>query len=92
VSLCLHFNTDTIQGLWQTKLDEIAVNGKNILLSVANKSVIIDSGFYQVLGPHEAIVEFYENIPGSARIVSSDGPLNGQYACTPVNRVDCQSS
>jgi hypothetical protein len=75
---CLHYNMDTIQTFWQTKLDEIAVNGKNIALPVANKSVIIETINNQIWGFPEAIVEFYKNVPGSAPIESSDG----QYKCT----------
>jgi hypothetical protein len=76
---CLHYNMDTIQALWQTTLDEVAVNGKNISMPVTNKSVIIDSSLHQVSGPHKAIVKFYENIPGSAPTIESS---YNQYKCT----------
>jgi hypothetical protein len=69
---------DTIQAYWQTMLDEVAVNGTNISMPVANKRVVIESGLSQVFGPHGVIVEFYANIPGSAPIESS----YGQYTCT----------
>jgi cathepsin D len=78
---CLHINTDTIQPYWRINLDEIAVNGKNIsleLLPVADKLAFIDSDSVQVLGPRDAIVEFYKNIPGSTPLESSEV----QYTCT----------
>ncbi len=68
---CYCFNTDTIQGFWQTTFDAISVNGNDI--SVSTKDAIIDTGSTLISGDQESISNIYSKIPGSAQ--SPDGSL-----------------
>lgn len=62
---CLHFNTDMIQGFWQTTFDGISVNGNDIPVSI--KDAIIDTASTLISGDQESISSIYSKIPGSAQ-------------------------
>jgi cathepsin D len=68
---CLRFNTDMIQGFWQTTFDAISVNGNDIPVSI--KDAIIDTGSTLISGDQESISNIYSKIPGSAQ--APDGNL-----------------
>jgi hypothetical protein len=80
--LCFYFNTDTIQGYWQTAFDAISVNGSDI--SVSTRAAIIDTGTRYLLGDQESISNIYATIPGSAPI------QDGLWTSTLVTMFDCQ--
>ena len=67
---CLRFNTDTIQGYWQTTFDDITVNGN--VISVSTQDAIIDTGTTLLLGDQESIRNIYAQIPGSAQLQNSN--------------------
>ena len=67
----IRFNTDMIQGFWQTTFDAISVNGNDIPATI--KDAIIDSGSTLIGGDQETISNIYSKIPGSAQ--APDGSL-----------------
>jgi cathepsin D len=66
---CHCFNTDVIQGYWQTTFDAVSVNRNGI--SVSTQAAIIDTGTTLVLGDQQSISNIYANIPGSAQLQGS---------------------
>jgi cathepsin D len=66
----LFFNTDTMQGYWQTTFDGITANGKAI--SVSTQNAIIDTGTSFLLGDPESILNIYEQIPGSGQLQNTN--------------------
>jgi cathepsin D len=77
---CLHFNTDTIQGYWQTRLDNITINGNDTQISTTE--AIIDTGNSLILGDQISIANIYAAIPGSSRMNDSD-----LWTCTFVTEL-----
>ncbi len=63
---CHCFNTDVIQGYWQTTFDAMSINGNGI--SVSTQDAIIDTGTTFVLGDQQSISNIYAQIPGSAQL------------------------
>ena len=74
---CLRFNTDAIQGFWQTTFDAISVNGNDIPVSI--KDAIIDTGNTLISGDRESVSNIYSKIPGSA-----PGPDGSLWSSTPI--------
>jgi hypothetical protein len=76
--------TGMIQGLWNTKLDGITINGNDT--QVSTKDAIINSGTSLIIGDHDSIANIYAGIPGSIRLNQSADPLEvfQYWACTFV--------
>lgn len=83
---CLHSNTNTVQGYWQTVFQSITVNG--IYVQASNNNAIIDTGVTQIIGDAADIANIYGNIPGSAQLAQS-GLWISTFVC---HGVDFQSS
>ena len=79
---CLHFNPDTVQAFWHTKLDGITINGKDT--QVSTKEAVIDTGTSLILGDQNSIANIYAGIPGSAKVNSSDIGSGEFWTCTFV--------
>jgi hypothetical protein len=76
--------TDTIQALWQTKFNGIAVNGNSTWFH--SSTAFIDTSIDQILSDFASIANFYEKIPGSAT------SNNQTWTSTFCHEVDCRSS
>jgi len=61
------------QGFWQTNIDGLYVNGKQVAGTTA---AVIDSGTTMMIGDDETVQALYEQIPGSFLIGS------GYYSST----------
>ncbi|KAF8473674.1 Asp-domain-containing protein [Russula ochroleuca] len=94
---CLHFNTDTMQAFWQTKLDNITINGNDTQIS--NKEVIIDTSSPLIIVPCNTAVNASIVFGGTAFKISPDifnrGPVMpgsdsciGGFAAFPVQAGD----
>ena len=74
---CLPFvHTDTMQGLWQIRLDSVSVNGAHIEVA---QDVILDTSSVFISGDLETISNIYSNIPFSSPI-----PNSNQWTSTHV--------
>jgi Eukaryotic aspartyl protease len=84
--------TGTMQGLWNTKLDGITINGNDT--QVSTKDAIINSGTSLIIGDHDSIANIYAGIPGSSQVnetavLPSDARFQ-YWTCTFVTELTVQ--